>query len=350
MHHSCNRHSNKGNNVFFASTFLIFFRLLIFFVGAIVAVISIYTAVISIKVLVVNYNSRLATSGIMYGSMLSDDSSQHSDPGLLNDCITNGVVNHEKPQNPVSKEFAQGYPFDEEWHGYINNNDRVLLKMDTLYVYISEDTKAMQKIVLQPQKPVPILNHKDIRLWACQSKLTRKSDVYSFGVVLLEVLSGRPAVDESLDEDQWGLAPWAQDRILEGKLNRTIDTRLTGKISSKCLKTFADIACRCLHDIPNLSEKIRQEISLIRVDSLASFSCHCLLWILQAIGCKCKDSTPDADELGLTPKKPETPSGSLVNCDLVSNPKTEINGLNPTPDANELELTSKKPETPCGSA
>ncbi|GJV63732.1 hypothetical protein Tco_1474560 [Tanacetum coccineum] len=66
--------------------------------GAIVAVISIYTAVISIKVLVVNYNSRLATSGIMYGSMLSDDSSQHSDPGLLNDCVTNGVVNHEKPQ------------------------------------------------------------------------------------------------------------------------------------------------------------------------------------------------------------------------------------------------------------
>ncbi|GKA30236.1 concanavalin A-like lectin/glucanase [Tanacetum coccineum] len=176
-------------------------------------------------------------------------------------------------------------------------------------------------------------------------KFTRKSDVYAFRVVLLEVLSGRPAVDENLDEDQWGLAPWAQDRILEGKLNRTIDTRLIGKISSKCLKTFADIACRCLHDILNLSEKIRHEISLIR-DSLASFSCHCLLWILQAIGCKCKDSTPDADELGLTPKKPETPSGSLVNCDLVSNAKTEINGLNPTPDANELDLTSKKPESP----
>ncbi|GJV85057.1 putative reverse transcriptase domain-containing protein [Tanacetum coccineum] len=66
--------------------------------SAIVAVISIYTVVISIKMLVVNYNTRLATYGIMHGSMLSDDSSQHSDLGLLNDCITNGVVNHAKPQ------------------------------------------------------------------------------------------------------------------------------------------------------------------------------------------------------------------------------------------------------------
>lgn len=32
-------------------------------------------------------------------------------------------------RTPVSEEFAQGYPSDEEWHGYINNNDRVLLKV-----------------------------------------------------------------------------------------------------------------------------------------------------------------------------------------------------------------------------
>ncbi|CAI0419910.1 unnamed protein product [Linum tenue] len=31
-------------------------------------------------------------------------------------------------RTPVSEDFAGGYPSDEEWHGYINNNDRVLLK------------------------------------------------------------------------------------------------------------------------------------------------------------------------------------------------------------------------------
>ncbi|KAK4411714.1 ATP-dependent 6-phosphofructokinase, chloroplastic [Sesamum angolense] len=30
---------------------------------------------------------------------------------------------------PLSPDFADGYPTDEEWHGYINNNDRVLLKV-----------------------------------------------------------------------------------------------------------------------------------------------------------------------------------------------------------------------------
>ncbi|KAG9141817.1 hypothetical protein Leryth_013943 [Lithospermum erythrorhizon] len=32
-------------------------------------------------------------------------------------------------RSPVSEKFAHGYPSDEEWHGYINDNDRVLLKV-----------------------------------------------------------------------------------------------------------------------------------------------------------------------------------------------------------------------------
>ncbi|XP_050291264.1 ATP-dependent 6-phosphofructokinase 5, chloroplastic [Quercus robur] len=32
-------------------------------------------------------------------------------------------------RTPISEEFAGGYPSDEEWHGYINKNDRVLLKV-----------------------------------------------------------------------------------------------------------------------------------------------------------------------------------------------------------------------------
>ncbi|KAJ9550871.1 hypothetical protein OSB04_014916 [Centaurea solstitialis] len=81
--------------------------------------------------------------------------------------------------------------------------------------------------------------------------LTTKSDVYSFGVLLLEVLCGRPAVDTRLDEEQMGLAPWAQDCIKKGKLNNIIDSRLRGQISSNCLKDFARIACRCLDNNPN---------------------------------------------------------------------------------------------------
>ncbi|KAF7825456.1 regulatory-associated protein of TOR 1-like [Senna tora] len=42
----------------------------------------------------VSSSSPLASSGMMHGSPLSDDSSQHSDSGILNDGLTNGVLNH----------------------------------------------------------------------------------------------------------------------------------------------------------------------------------------------------------------------------------------------------------------
>ncbi|GFP83213.1 regulatory-associated protein of tor 1 [Phtheirospermum japonicum] len=44
----------------------------------------------------VSTSSPLATPGIMHGSPLSDDSSQHSDSGALNDCVSNGALNHSR--------------------------------------------------------------------------------------------------------------------------------------------------------------------------------------------------------------------------------------------------------------
>ncbi|XP_076950312.1 putative serine/threonine-protein kinase PBL7 [Bidens hawaiensis] len=79
-------------------------------------------------------------------------------------------------------------------------------------------------------------------------RLTRKSDVYSFGVVLVEVLSGRPAVDESLEE---GLAIWAQDLIERGRLTQIISSSFRDHISKSSLKEFSSIAARCLLSLPN---------------------------------------------------------------------------------------------------
>ncbi|KAK1416978.1 hypothetical protein QVD17_26098 [Tagetes erecta] len=81
-------------------------------------------------------------------------------------------------------------------------------------------------------------------------RLTRKSDVYAFGVVLFEVLSGKQAVDRSIDEEHWGLATWAQDSIKEGKLKQIVDSNIRERMSPKCLKEFALLADRCLHSRP----------------------------------------------------------------------------------------------------
>ncbi|XP_028783899.1 ATP-dependent 6-phosphofructokinase 5, chloroplastic, partial [Neltuma alba] len=43
-----------------------------------------------------------------------------------------------KMRTPITGDFPGNYPSDEEWHGYINNNDRVLLKT----IYYSSPTSA----------------------------------------------------------------------------------------------------------------------------------------------------------------------------------------------------------------
>lgn len=52
-------------------------------------------------------SSPLATSGIMHGSPLSDDSSQHSDSGILNDGVSNGIVNHSIPKPLDNAMYSQ---------------------------------------------------------------------------------------------------------------------------------------------------------------------------------------------------------------------------------------------------
>ncbi|KAF8749353.1 hypothetical protein HU200_012684 [Digitaria exilis] len=76
--------------------------------------------------------------------------------------------------------------------------------------------------------------------------LSVKSDMYSFGVVLLELLTGRRALDEPRGST---LVDWAKPKLKLGKqVIRIMDTRLGGQYSKRQAQEVAALALRCLDD------------------------------------------------------------------------------------------------------
>ncbi|KAK9170589.1 hypothetical protein Syun_002729 [Stephania yunnanensis] len=81
--------------------------------------------------------------------------------------------------------------------------------------------------------------------------LTTKSDVYSFGVVLLELLSGKRALEEDRPGYEETLVDWAKPFLIDTRrVLRIMDTRLGGQYSKKAAQTASALALQCLHTDP----------------------------------------------------------------------------------------------------
>ncbi|XP_044482548.1 probable serine/threonine-protein kinase PBL9 isoform X2 [Mangifera indica] len=77
--------------------------------------------------------------------------------------------------------------------------------------------------------------------------LTVKSDVYSFGVVLLEIISGRRAVDKNRPSGQHNLVEWAKPYLAnKRKIFRVIDNRLEGQYTMEGAYKAATLTLRCI--------------------------------------------------------------------------------------------------------
>jgi serine/threonine protein kinase len=46
-------------------------------------------------------------------------------------------------------------------------------------------------------------------------QLTFKSDVYSFGVVLLELITGRKAIDQTKERNEQNLVAWVRQYLMD---------------------------------------------------------------------------------------------------------------------------------------
>uniref|UniRef100_A0A453FQ96 Protein kinase domain-containing protein n=1 Tax=Aegilops tauschii subsp. strangulata TaxID=200361 RepID=A0A453FQ96_AEGTS len=93
--------------------------------------------------------------------------------------------------------------------------------------------------------------------YAMTGKLTKMSDIYSFGVVLLELITGRRAIDPTKPTEEQVLIHWAAPLIRDRKMFVRLADPLLGKdFPVKGLYQALAIASMCMQEDPSKRPKI----------------------------------------------------------------------------------------------
>lgn len=80
-----------------------------------------------------------------------------------------------------------------------------------------------------------------------EGHLTTKSDVYSFGVVLLEMLTGRQAIDKNRPSGEQNLVEWAKPYLQsKRRIFQVMDPRIEGQYSRSAALKAAALTFVCL--------------------------------------------------------------------------------------------------------
>ncbi|KAK4750564.1 hypothetical protein SAY87_004046 [Trapa incisa] len=87
--------------------------------------------------------------------------------------------------------------------------------------------------------------------YAMSGKLTLKSDIYSFGVVLLELITGRTAIDSRRKPGEQNLVAWSRQYLKDRrKFLLLADPLLEGRFPTRCLHHAIAITAMCLQEQP----------------------------------------------------------------------------------------------------
>ncbi|KAK8543452.1 hypothetical protein V6N12_016001 [Hibiscus sabdariffa] len=89
--------------------------------------------------------------------------------------------------------------------------------------------------------------------YAMTGQLTFKSDIYSFGVVLLELITGRKAIDNARERGEQNLVAWARPMFKDRKnFSRMVDPLLQGQYPVRGLYQALAISAMCVQEQPNM--------------------------------------------------------------------------------------------------
>ncbi|GAU31113.1 hypothetical protein TSUD_212200, partial [Trifolium subterraneum] len=91
--------------------------------------------------------------------------------------------------------------------------------------------------------------------------LTKKSDVYSFGVVLLEIMSGKRALDTNRPSGEHNLIEWAKPYLnSKRRIFQVMDARIEGQYSLRQAVKAANLAVQCLSVEPRFRPKMDEVV------------------------------------------------------------------------------------------
>lgn len=100
--------------------------------------------------------------------------------------------------------------------------------------------------------------------YAMTGQLTFKSDVYSFGVVLLELISGRKAIDETRGPREQNLVAWARPLFKDRrKFPQMADPLMRGQYPVRGLYQCLAIAAMCVQEQPNMRPAISDVVTAL---------------------------------------------------------------------------------------
>nr|XP_015882094.2 probable LRR receptor-like serine/threonine-protein kinase At1g56140 [Ziziphus jujuba var. spinosa] len=101
--------------------------------------------------------------------------------------------------------------------------------------------------------------------YAMRGHLSEKTDVFAFGVVALEIVSGRPNSDLSLEEEKMYLLEWAWNLYEEKREVELVDSALS-EFNEEQVRRVIKIALFCTQTSPSLRPRMSRVVAMLSGD------------------------------------------------------------------------------------
>ncbi|KAL0407105.1 UNVERIFIED_CONTAM: putative LRR receptor-like serine/threonine-protein kinase [Sesamum latifolium] len=98
-----------------------------------------------------------------------------------------------------------------------------------------------------------------------RGRLTEKADIFSFGVAALEIISGRPNSDPSLEDDMIYLLEWAWNLHKNDREIELVDPTLP-QYDANAVKRIIGVALLCTQASPALRPSMSRVVAMLTGD------------------------------------------------------------------------------------